>query len=258
MWHSTVEIEENTVAKTSAPDLMRVEVEKTRRAYEIGKDCGLFRVPKVLEHDETAGRALFERLDSIRPVREAVPWGKQYIALAETLGTSLAIIHRELTLPDEMRIPLPTEFALPHNEVFLHGDLSVDNVLVGPSWPPIVIIDWQFTPGFGGRATFGSRYFDIMWFMGNLIRRSTPRFLLANPVRPVAKAFMESYCQEVGLSWDPNEFAAYAKRSLKHIMLRGKRVSMRGSRLRTLLFWPRSESIGRTFIASLEQQTKAE
>ena len=49
MRHSTVQFKKNTVIKTTAPDLMRVEVEKNRRAFEIGKDCGLFRVPEVLK-----------------------------------------------------------------------------------------------------------------------------------------------------------------------------------------------------------------
>ena len=55
MQHSTIQIGKNTVTKTTVPDLMRVEVEKTRRAFEIGRDCGIFRVPEVLEHDEVAG-----------------------------------------------------------------------------------------------------------------------------------------------------------------------------------------------------------
>ena len=258
MRHSSLQFGENTVTKTAAPDLMRVEVEKTRRAYEIGKDCGLFRVPEVLDYDEDEGIAVFERLHKIESIYKVITWGKQYVALVEHLGASLAIIHRELTLPDDMCIPLPAEFALSHNEVFLHGDLTLDNVCVGSSWPPIVILDWQFTTGYGGRATFGTRYFDIMWLIGNLIRRPTPRFLFSNPVRPVAKAFMESYYQEAGLSWASDEFAVYARRSLKLMMSRWKWHVMNVSKGKTRLLWPRSESIAQTFIASLQTEAITE
>jgi len=258
MRHSTIQFGKNTVTKTAAPDLMRVEVEKTRRAFEIGKNCGLFRVPEVLDYDEAKGIAVFERLHEIKSIFKAIAWGKQYIALAENMGASLAIIHRELTLPDDMRVPLPVEFVLSRNEVFLHGDLTLDNVCVGSSWPPIVILDWQFTTGYGGRATFGTRHFDIMWLIGNLIRRPTPRFLFSNPVRPVAKAFMESYYQEAGLSWDPDEFAVYTRRSLKLLMFRWKRHVMSMSKGKTRLLWPRSESIAQTFIESLQTEATTE
>jgi len=56
--HSKVEIKKDTVIKTASPELMRVEVEKTRRAHKIAEDCGLFRVPEVLDYDERRGVAV--------------------------------------------------------------------------------------------------------------------------------------------------------------------------------------------------------
>jgi len=42
MRHGTIRFGENSVTKIAVPDLMHVEVEKTHRAFEIGRDCGLF------------------------------------------------------------------------------------------------------------------------------------------------------------------------------------------------------------------------
>lgn len=252
MRHSTIRFGKNTVTKTTAPDLMRVEVEKTRRAFEIGKDCGLFRVPEVLDYDEAKGVAVFERLD-VKPVSKAVPWGEKRSALAKNLGGSLAIIHREMTLPESMLIPLPEEFALPDDEVFLHGDLSVDNVCVGTSWPPIAILDWQMTPLYGGgQATYGTRYFDVLWFISNLISRPYTRFLFSNPVAPVARAFMEFYFHEARLPFNPDKVAMYATRFFDVEMPRMQQEIVQNSKGRARLLLPYSQAILREFIESLK------
>ncbi len=227
MRHSSVHIGKNTVTKTALPELMRVEVEKTRRAFKIGKQCGLFRVPEVLDYNEAKGVAVFERLQ-MKPISQAVPWGDQRIRLVKHLGASLAIIHREMTLPDDMRTPLPQEFFFPHDEVFIHGDLTVDNVCVGDSWPPIVIIDWQLTPLYGGRSTYGTRYFDMLWFIRTLISRFSSRFLFGNPVMPAAKVFFGAYFREAKLDPDFGRIEKYAASFFEVEMLRIKQIWGKG------------------------------
>ena len=249
--HSAIEFGKNTVTKTALPDLMRVEVEKTRRAFEIGKECAQFRVPEVLDYDEARGVAVFERLD-IKPVLKAVPWGKQRSALAKNLGVSLAIIHRELTLPDSMHVALPEELASPHDEVFLHGDVSVQNVCVGASWPPITILDWQTTPLYGGRATYGTRYFDILWFITNLIYNPYTRFLFSNPVAPVARAFMESYFHESRLPFNSDKIAKYAKRFFGVEIPRLRQEIIQSSKGRARLLLPSCRAIVTDFVNSLQ------
>ena len=250
MRSGSIQFGEDTVTKTAAPDLMRVEVEKTRRALAISKDCGLFRVPEVLHYNEAKGVAILERLD-VKPVSKAVPWGEKRCALAKNLGAALAIIHRELTLPADMRIPLPQEFAFPHDEVFLHGDLSVDNVCVGDSRRPIAIVDWQMTPVCGGRATYGTRYFDIFWFISNLINRPYTRFLYSNPVAPVARALMESYFQEARQPYDPSQALAYATRFFDFQTRRVRREVIQNSKGRARLLLPCTQAIRRKFVESL-------
>lgn len=251
MQKSTIQFGKNTVTKTSAPDLMRVEIEKTHRAYKISRNCGLFRVPEVLDYDEKTGTAVFERLD-VKPISKAVPWGEKRKILARTLGASIAMIHQELRLPDDMLVPLPTQFALPHDDVCLHGDLSVDNVCVGDSWPPIVILDWQMTPLFGGNATYGTRYFDIFWFISNLISRPYTRFLFSDPVAPVGTAFIKSYFKHSQICYDPDKIVMYAKQFFDGRMPLIRQMIIRNSKGRARLLLPYSEAILKDFVESLK------
>jgi len=209
--HCTVEIKKNTVIKTASPDLMRIEVEKTRRAHKIGKDCGLFYVPEVLAFDEEKGCAVFERLYRVVPIHDAVPWGEQYKSVAEKLGKAIAIIHNNLTLPPHMIIPLPENLQLLGNEVFLHGDLSVYNVCIDKSSLDISILDWQMTSVFGGSATFGTRYFDLLFFIGNLYNRPTINYLLNDPVIPVTAKFLNAYFKEADVTYESHKFSLYAE-----------------------------------------------
>jgi len=242
-----ISISRNTVSKKGDPTLMRVEVEKCRRASEIGRDCKLFRVPQVLDYDESNGVAIFERINGIKPIKNAVSWGDEYAALAEILGSSLAIIHENLTLPNEMIVPLPSQLTFPGCDVFIHGDLSVYNVCVEKDWPPIVILDWQMTRMHGGKATYGTRYFDLMWFIDNLVYRPTLRYIFGNPLRTVSKIFLDSYFKTARIEYKADEITSYAKHFFD--LKKPLRKQQESRRFHFLL--PRSHLLANEFIESL-------
>lgn len=209
-----VRFTKDTVIKTGRPDSLRIEVEKTVRAFKIGQDCGLFQVPKVLDYDESKGEVVFERFHDIQGVRDVIAFGHRCNSLVETIGASLAIIHNNLILPKDMVVPLPPKFALSGSEVFLHGDLSVDNVCVGRGLRPIVILDWRMTKLHGGRSTYGTRYYDLMWFLTNLfyLRSRGLKYLFSNPVAPVARKFFASYFETSDFPYDQEKFVSYMNR----------------------------------------------
>jgi hypothetical protein len=62
-------ITDDTVIKTDDPVRMRTEAYKTMRAFEIGCHSGLFRVPRVLDYDESKGVLVLERLRNVAPFR---------------------------------------------------------------------------------------------------------------------------------------------------------------------------------------------
>ena len=72
----TITIHPYYVVKQGLPELMSVEAEKTRKAHEIGKACGLFRVPEVLDYDPDTGIAKLERIDSMQSIRSVLSHGK--------------------------------------------------------------------------------------------------------------------------------------------------------------------------------------
>lgn len=253
MPHSTLQFGAETVTKTSAPEEMRVEVEKTRLAFAIGQRSGLFTVPEVLDYDEEAGVAVFRRLE-IRPVSKAVPWGPKRRSLARSLGRALAVVHRDLTLPEEFRRPLPSEVDDADDgsdHVYLHGDLSVNNVCVGTTSPDLTILDWQMTPLYGSRATHGTRFFDLFWFVNNLVHRPYTRFLVTDPVAPVADAFLESYFDEARVPYDSTRATTYARKLFGAEVPRVRQEVVADSWGRARMLLPASRAILRDFISSL-------
>lgn len=103
MRHATVQFGKNTITKTADPELMRAEVEKTRRAFDIGRACGPFLVPEVLDYEEDGGVATFELIRGIRIFVSSI---HRSALIAERVGRALTVIHRELYLPPGMVFPL--------------------------------------------------------------------------------------------------------------------------------------------------------
>ena len=206
----------DVVVKTGVPELMRIEVEKTRRAYEISRQCGFFRVPEVLDYDGSKGTAKFEFVRDIQTLREVIAAGSSIDSLMEKLGQSLAVVHRDLKLPDGMRVPLPEDYCLAGTEVFLHGDLGLRNVCVSTNDSQVVILDWRTTVKLGEHATYGSRYFDLMWFVYNLFYRpiKRARYKAAIPAAPLAETFLRAYFGTTDYCYDHQEVTCYMKRFL--------------------------------------------
>jgi len=239
---------EATIHKSGNPRHMRIEVEKSKRARRIGKASGLFRVPKVVDFDETRGVAVFERVPGLQTLRRAAVWGPEYEALAERIGAALAVIHRDLTLPPDMVIPLPEDFRGGGGEVFLHGDFGIKNICLDPATSSLVIVDWQFTDVHGGKATFGSRYFDIIWFVNTLLWSPTPRYLTSDPVNPVARRFLEGYYSTARIPYDAKGISSYANHFFEV-----KRTARRQTSRRHRLFLPRCQALTQRFIRSLRK-----
>ncbi len=245
--HGTIVFGEDTVTKTAAPHLMRIEIEKTQRALEISRRCGCFRVPRVLDFDEDAGVAVFERFHGIKAAGTAIHSRMHGELLAGILATALAIIHRELQLPSDMVCPLPSELSSHGNDVFIHGDLSTENVCFDERDSSIVIFDWQMTGMHGGRATYGTRYFDVVWFINNLIYRPRLRYLFGNPLASIMRKFIRTYFEEAAVRYDKDGFSHYVERFFRTKRYFGRTCSSRRERL---LLW-RSHDLADMFVHSL-------
>lgn len=207
---------DDTVIKHARSDLIRIEAEKTRRAYEIGEASGLFVVPKVLDCDLEKGDLILERFRHIHPLATVVASRQAPMMFAEKVGRVLAVIHNELVLPSQMVFPLPDCLALPGGtEVFIHGDFTTVNVCVRSGDDQLVVLDWRMVDRFGGIATRGTRHFDLAFFVLTMFIRRVNLSWSASDPAPPATAFLRSYFDGVGDADNHDELGRYMTHFLK-------------------------------------------
>lgn len=190
---SRITITSDAVIK-SGP-FLEVEYRKMIAARDIAVGTKMFRVPKVLSFDGT--ELIMERIRGYRPIKSALAHGAS--DLFSRAGQALRIIHRDLVLPDAIK----TDF-ISYNDIgencFIHGDFSTENVgYIAAGNPEICILDWSISPIYGHNYTYGSRYFDVCWFLNNLFCRPRPTAFLA-PDR--ARHFLNGYFRAPGLNLD--------------------------------------------------------
>jgi len=90
-----------------------------------------------------------------------------------------------------------------------------------------VILDWRMTAIYGDRATRGTRYFDLVWFINGLFSRAIHRYALAEYPGPRSKVFLRSYFAGAGCGVDLEALRAYTRRFM----------ALKEDRLRASLPW---------------------
>lgn len=181
--------------KRGESSLLAIEAAKASRGLEIGKDSGLFRVPKVLNFDAEAGLLDFERFEGLVTLLYlALLRDGRLAGLLEKAGKALAVIHEKLTLPETMKYELPPQWSGPSEQnVFIHGDFACINVCYHETSDELVIVDWSAAPLVGRTPTFGSRYFDILMFVSSLFHGAPCQRVLTWNAPRMARAFLRGY-----------------------------------------------------------------
>ena len=152
--------------KTGSPDMIRVEMAKTTAARDVGSSSGLFYVPRVLEANPDAGYLDSELLSGLTTLTDLTGRDDPNLMRALTLlGTGLAEVHGRLKLEPAFTLPMPSRWAEWGDDgVFVHGDLTMNNVCWDDGGDRLVILDWSSAPALGAPVTVASRYFDLAWF----------------------------------------------------------------------------------------------
>jgi len=196
--------------KTGSPSLLAVEAIKSQRAGEIGKSSGLFYVPKVISFDDKTGVLEFERLKGLVTLLDlAIKKDLRLPGLLEKTGCALVAIHQQLVLPDEMKYELPPEWVDPPGEnVFIHGDFACINVGFHEPSGQLVILDWSTAPVLDRTPTFGSRFFDILWFASSLFHGAPSKSVLSWDAEKMTSAFFTG-CGASASFEDLNRFETY-------------------------------------------------
>lgn len=177
---------------------LRIELEKTKRSAQIGKQTGLFYVPRLIGFNEKENTIDFEYLDGLSTVQElAVSNHSQLIEIFTRIGTALAVIHNNLFLSDHMKRNLPDRWMHPeYDNVFIHGDFTALNVCFHKATNRIVIVDWSAAPFIGAQHTFGSKYFDITWFIYHIFHFLPARAIIRWSAKNMADAFIKGYAEQ--------------------------------------------------------------
>ena len=116
--------------------------------------------------------------------------------LLRKAGQALAVVHKELVLPEEMKHELPTEWMASAGEnVFIHGDFACVNVCFHEPSDELVILDWSAAPLVGRIPTFGSRYFDILLFVSSIFHGAPWRRALSWNAKEMADIFLKGYAE---------------------------------------------------------------
>ena len=190
----------STIArKIGNPFILAIESTKSILAHEIGKNSGLFYVPRVLNFDSKAGILDFERIEGLICLQELViAEDRRLFSLLRKIGQGVAIIHEQLTLPNEMKHEFPPEWVESSGKnVFLHADLSCRNVCYQEQTETLVILDWSGAPLIGRMLTYGSRFFDILWFIGCFFRGTHKRKNSDFSAETMANIFLKSYAHNI-------------------------------------------------------------
>lgn len=205
-----MEFDGDIARKTGSPSLLAVEALKTQRAGEIGKSSGLFYVPRIINFDAKTGVLEFERLKGLVTLLDlAIKKDLRLPGLLEKTGRALVAIHQQLVLPDEMKYELPPEWMDRAGEnVFIHGDFACINVCFHEPSGQLVILDWSTAPVLDRTPTFGSRFFDILWFASSLFHGAPSKSVLSWDAEKMTSAFLTG-CGINASSEGLNRFEAY-------------------------------------------------
>jgi len=181
--------------KKGSGSLLATEATKTKLAAEIGRASSLFYVPQVLNFDRDKGVLELERLSGLVTLLQlAIDKDARLVELSERAGAALAVIHEQLVLPDEMKHELPPEWMDGSDKnVFIHGDFACINLCLHEPSGRLVILDWSTAPIMGRTPTFGSRYFDVLWFVGCAFRGAPGRRIFSWNAEKMADTFFKGY-----------------------------------------------------------------
>ena len=192
-----MEIVGEIIRKTGEPGTLAIEAAKASMAFDIGKSCGLFYVPKIVNFDVKKGVLEFERLyDLVTLLDMAARKDERLFELLKKAGQALAAVHEKLVLPEEMKHELPAEWmASPDENVFIHGDFAGFNLCFDESTGRLVILDWSSAPLLGRNVTYGSRFFDIIWLVIFIFYGAPRRCLFNWDAQGMANAFLSGYAE---------------------------------------------------------------
>ncbi|MCF7906880.1 hypothetical protein K9K85_01190 [Patescibacteria group bacterium] len=175
MTNKSIDIKNKIIVKTGLPKEISLEGIKTEKAYQLSRECGMFKIPKTILIDKEKGILITTYIKNIKPLSNLLNSKQgEMEKLIKMAGRSLGVIHKNLTLSSKNAIEFSNFFDTDKEDpcAFLHGDFNLNNLQYDLSYN-LIILDWDITPVVGQGINHGPIYWDIFCFV-NAIFVSPP------------------------------------------------------------------------------------
>jgi hypothetical protein len=211
--------------KIQNPFDAEIEYAKTAYLYRSVAPYESFRVANPAEFNKTEGRIGFDYINGLVPIKFALCLPDERDRICAVAAEALATIHCLSDNYVDERVLLPEVIGFTNGEsCFIHGDFNQQNVCWSPSEETLVILDWSLAPIFRSRATHGTPYFDLGWFIYNIFSQSLFRFPSISEPGICSRVFLLAYFAKMNrlnsrLGVSIGEFLPYLRRLVLHVAL---------------------------------------
>lgn len=241
-----LDIKNHLIVKKTNPLSMKIEYKKHTTAYKLTLKCNLFKVPKIYYYDSRKGVINMEYFSSLQSFSSFKnPTNEMVIKIAN----SLSYIHENLILKKKINSTSINNIGIKY-KTFIHGDFNGKNVCVDNKGN-IIILDWQTAKIFGGKATYQSRLFDVLWFATYSLRVPQKKDLNFLRTIRISKLFIDSYMNASKRKIDPSYFYNYTRVFILNYLKNKKK--MKKNSIKEILAFKYSIFLNLFFLRSLKK-----
>jgi len=244
--------------------MLKSELEMTLKAKELSDRSGLFYVPNVVDY--TKDKLIFELLACNTSLRAYFLKSTKTFSMSKdnlvdirkvffNVGLVLGEIHsnNQVFLGVKKKY-LDLEFNINESDnVYLHGDFSISNVLYDVNLKRISVIDWSLSQLFSSPANYGPRYWDLTFFISTFFYASLSTYYSYKLREILVREFLLGYLEKTQI--DRNIFSNNLGQFIYQFNtyeLYDKMNNEKVSGLKSLL-WQRSKSKLLSFSKRIEQ-----
>tara|TARA_Y100000294_G_scaffold176182_2_gene197937 strand:- start:23 stop:799 length:777 start_codon:yes stop_codon:yes gene_type:complete len=195
--------------KIGPPEILYIEYLKSKAASKLGRNTNLYEVPKVKNYNINDGIIEFEYIEDLNTIYDLMSIKSVHLPkIVKQLGITLASIHNDFALPKKYKNNLPIEWMdIAKDNVFIHGDFTLRNTCFHTPSKKLYILDWSTTPLMNQQWTFGTRHFDILWFIRSIYIDSPNKIFSPRYIRNLANLFLKGYLEYQHSNIDVKSFS---------------------------------------------------
>jgi hypothetical protein len=142
------------------------ELGQTRAGESLAKKVASFKVPAIVSYDEDRWQIVFQYIEDGKTLRMALLEGEENLDdLCNRISSVVLDLQRGLKYSSKTPLSVPDlkEYS---NAVFVHGDLTVDNIIVHNGI--IYVVDWSSAPPLGRKFNWAPEWHDLLWLVQSI------------------------------------------------------------------------------------------